>query len=92
MSGAAVYIDDLPRLDGELYLGLVVSTRAHAKLLSVDPSTALAIEGVEDWVDHNSLEGERNKFSTAIVRDELLFAEKEVHCVGMIIGEDWISS
>ena len=92
VSGAAVYIDDLPRLDGELYLGLVVSSRAHAKLLSVDPSPALAMDSVEEWVDHTSLEGERNKFSTAIVRDELLFAEKEVHCVGMIIGEDWISS
>ena len=87
VSGAAVYIDDMPRLDGELYLGLVVSSRAHAKLLVVDPAPALAMEGVEAWVDHNSLEEERNKFATAIVRDELLFAEKEVHCVGMIIGD-----
>ena len=57
------------------------------RLVVVDPALALAIEGVEAWVDHTSLEGERNKFATAIVRDELLFAEKEVHCVGMIIGD-----
>ena len=30
-TGEATYIDDLPALDGELYAGLVISERAHAK-------------------------------------------------------------
>ena len=53
----------------------------------MNPAPALAMEGVEAWVDHTSLKRERNKFAMAIVGDELLFAEKEVHCVGMIIGD-----
>lgn len=32
-TGEAEYIDDLPKFDGELYGGLVLSGRAHAKLL-----------------------------------------------------------
>ena len=86
VSGSAVYVDDLPRLEGELYLGLVVSSRAHARILSVDTGTALAMEGVVDWVDHTSITSDRNMFSLAIVRDELVFAVDTVFCVGMIIG------
>lgn len=32
-TGEAEYIDDLPKFDGELYGGLVLSGRAHAKLV-----------------------------------------------------------
>ena len=84
--GSAVYIDDIPRIEGELYLGLVLSTRAHAKLLKVDATKALSEEGVEDWIDHTSISEEGNKFQTAIIRDELVFAVDEVFCHGMIIG------
>ncbi|KAM6307643.1 LOW QUALITY PROTEIN: aldehyde oxidase-like [Aegotheles albertisi] len=34
-TGEAVYIDDLPSVDGELFLAVVTSSRAHAKILSV---------------------------------------------------------
>lgn len=40
-TGEAEFIDDMPKLDGELYGGLVLSERAHAKLLkyiTVSPS------------------------------------------------------
>ena len=30
-TGEGAYIDDLPQLEGELYAGLVISERAHAK-------------------------------------------------------------
>ena len=86
VSGQAVYVDDLPRVEGELYLGLVLSSRPHAKILSLDVSRALQLEGVVDWVDHNTIGRERNIFGTAIVRDELVFAEETVFCVGMVIG------
>ena len=86
VSGTAVYVDDMPRIETELYLGLVLSSKAHAKILSVDVSAALEMEGVVDWVDHKSISKERNLFNTAVVRDELVFAEDEVFCVGMIIG------
>ena len=32
-SGEAHYTDDMPRLEGELYAGLVLSERAHAKFV-----------------------------------------------------------
>ena len=86
VSGRAVYVDDLPRVEGELYLGLVLSSRPHAKILSIDVSRALELEGVVDWVDHKTIGKERNIFGTAIVRDELVFAEETVFCVGMVIG------
>lgn len=32
-TGEAVYIDDLPAVDGELFLAAVTSSRAHAKIV-----------------------------------------------------------
>lgn len=31
-TGEAVYCDDIPKTDGELFLALVTSSRAHAKI------------------------------------------------------------
>lgn len=31
-TGEAVYCDDVPKVDGELFLVLVTSSRAHAKI------------------------------------------------------------
>ena len=36
MSGTAVYVDDIPKIEGELYLALVTSKKAHAKIVNVD--------------------------------------------------------
>jgi xanthine dehydrogenase/oxidase len=71
--------------DGELYLGLVLSRRAHARILSVDTAAALAMPGVLDYVDHRDVQGS-NQFSIAIIKDELVFAVDEVFCQGMVIG------
>ena len=84
--GEAVYIDDIPKRENELYLAFVLSTRAHAKLLKVDPSEALKESGVLDFISRKDIPAERNHFHTVINRDEVLFAEDEVFCVGQIIG------
>ena len=42
---------------GELYVALVTSQKARARLVSVDPSAALAIEGVVGYLDHKSVPG-----------------------------------
>jgi len=86
VAGTATYVDDMRPLEGELYMGLVLSTKAHATLMKVDPSAALAMEGVTAWVDHTSVGKARNSFHTAIRKDELVFAEGEVHCQGQLIG------
>ena len=70
------------RLEGELYLAFVLSTRAHATILSLDPGAALAVAGVEAWLDHSSLPGGTNR----LAGDEPLFAEGEVHCQGQVVG------
>ena len=51
-SGEAIYLDDIPYTEGELYAGLVFSEKAHAKLLDIDASQALKMEGVVEFVCH----------------------------------------
>ena len=55
VTGEAQYTDDIPKLANELIGCLVLSTKAHAKLLSVDSSPALETPGVVAYVDHNDL-------------------------------------
>lgn len=85
-SGEAVYVDDMPRFENELYAGLVLSTRAHAKIISIDESSAMSIDGVERFFcarDMPSLD--RNKIG-CIIHDEEVFAYEKVTCVGQVIG------
>ena len=51
------YLDDIPRQEGELYAGLVLSGHAHAHI-TVDASAALAMEGVVDYVSVKDVPGE----------------------------------
>lgn len=84
-AGTALYIDDMPRLEGELYLAFVLSSRAHATLTRVDPGPALTMDGVEDWLDHTTISQEKNLHCSSYVRDELMFAVGKVHCHGQVI-------
>lgn len=84
-TGEAQYTDDIPPQKNELYGCLVLSTKAHAKLLSVDASPALDLPGVVDWVDRNDIGKEANWWG-APVCDEVFFAEDEVFTAGQPIG------
>ncbi|MFN4275593.1 MAG: xanthine dehydrogenase molybdopterin binding subunit [Ferrovibrio sp.] len=46
VAGTARYIDDLPEPEGLLHAALCLSDRAHAKILGIDLSAALALPGV----------------------------------------------
>ncbi len=35
-TGEAVYYDDIPSVQGELFVSMVTSTRAHAKIMQVE--------------------------------------------------------
>ena len=59
------------RFVDELSLALVPSTRAHAKIVSVDFSAALAAPGVVDYVDHKDLPG-NNMYGLIVPEIELL--------------------
>lgn len=65
-----------PSFPGELYLGLVQSKKARAKLVRVDPSAALAMPGVVDYLSHTDVPG--SNIWGLIEKDEEIFASKEV--------------
>ncbi|KAK1254243.1 hypothetical protein MKX08_008238 [Trichoderma sp. CBMAI-0020] len=85
-TGEAQYTDDIPPLRNELHGCWVLSTRAHAKILSIDYSTALDMPGVVDYVDRQDVpSASANRFGAPNF-DELFFAEGEVHTAGQPIA------
>jgi len=63
-------------ITGELYLALVMSTQAHAKITNVAPSRALQMPGVVDFVTAADVPG--SNLYGVIDRTEEIFATKEV--------------
>lgn len=84
-TGEAEYLDDMPKLDRELFGGLVMSSKAHAKLLSVDWEPALAMPGVVGYIDKHSIPADVNIWGS-IKKDEPFFAEDKVLSHGQVIG------
>ncbi|XP_068924923.1 aldehyde oxidase 2-like [Petaurus breviceps papuanus] len=78
-TGEAIFCDDLPVVDKELFLVLVTSTRAHAKIISIDASEALELPGVVDVITAEDIPG------TNGTDEDKLLAVDEVLCVGHII-------
>ncbi|KAJ5732781.1 hypothetical protein N7493_004262 [Penicillium malachiteum] len=85
-TGEAQYTDDIPVQQNELFGCMVLSTKAHAKILSVDPSAALDIPGVVDYVDHRDLPNPEANWWGAPVSDEQFFAVDKVNTAGQPIG------
>ena len=54
-----------------------MSTKAYANIVSVDPSEALAMQGVVDYVCHRDVPG-HNVWGAARPNDEEIFASKQV--------------
>lgn len=82
-TGVAQYLDDIPKQNGELYAGIVMSAKAHALIKSIDPSEALSLQGVYGFFDHKHIH--HNMFGP-IRKDEEFFASKEVFFAGQTIG------
>nr|XP_045004300.1 aldehyde oxidase 2 [Jaculus jaculus] len=78
-TGEAIFCDDIPRVDKELFMALVTSTRAHAKIISIDSAEVLALPGVVDVVTAEDIPGTNGS------EDEKLLAVDEVLCVGQVI-------
>lgn len=76
-TGEAVYCDDMPKFAEELYLALVLSTRAHAKILRINPSKALSMEGVVSFFSSKDIAGDR-KWIGPVIHDEEVFVSKKV--------------
>ncbi|XP_056392196.1 aldehyde oxidase-like isoform X2 [Hyla sarda] len=83
VSGEAIYCDDMSVLEGELFLAFLTSSRAHAKILSLDVTEALSMPGVHDVITAKDVPG-TNHFSYYDWPDQLM-ADNKVLCVGQII-------
>uniref|UniRef100_A0A8C7LI67 xanthine dehydrogenase n=1 Tax=Oncorhynchus kisutch TaxID=8019 RepID=A0A8C7LI67_ONCKI len=83
-TGEAQYYDDIPAVQGELFVFMVTSTRAHAKIINIDPSEALGMTGVVTFLSAGDVPGQNRRM--LFNNPEELFAEEEVSCVGQIIG------
>ena len=76
----------MPQVQNEAYGALVLSTHAYAKIISVDPSSALGMDGVYTYVSHTDLPSpEANYWGTEVI-DEVFFAVNEVVAYGQPIG------
>ncbi|XP_048259665.1 xanthine dehydrogenase/oxidase-like [Haliotis rufescens] len=84
-TGEAIYVDDLPKVEGELYAALVMSTRAHAKLVSVDPSEALRMRGIIDYVSLKDIPGSTT-WGMIVPDEEEIFASEKVIFEGQVIA------
>ncbi|XP_066134993.1 aldehyde oxidase [Saccopteryx bilineata] len=82
-TGEAIYCDDMPAMEGELFLAFVTSSRAHAKIVSIDPSEALSLPGVVDVLTEEHLHGV-NSFSFLGSPEKLLESDK-AFCVGQLV-------
>ncbi|XP_013177887.1 PREDICTED: xanthine dehydrogenase [Papilio xuthus] len=91
VTGEAIYCDDMPSVEGELYLAFILSTKAHAKLKLVDPQKALQQPGVVAFFSAKDLTTEQNTIGP-IFHDEELFATEKVisqgQTIGAIVAED----
>ncbi|XP_076442238.1 xanthine dehydrogenase/oxidase-like isoform X2 [Babylonia areolata] len=84
-TGEAVYVDDMAPLKGELHLALVHSSQARAKLVRVDPTAALSMPGVVDYISHKDVPGKGTWTITGNDAEEI-FASEEVVNQGQVIG------
>ncbi|KAJ2809409.1 hypothetical protein H4R20_000134 [Coemansia guatemalensis] len=79
VTGEARYVDDMPAIQGELYVGLVMSERAHARILGIDSQKALELPGVHRVLTANDVPG-HNAWN--IFKDEEILPSAVVHHVG----------
>lgn len=76
VQGTARYTDDLPRIAGMLTAWPVLAPYAHARIIHLDVSPALALPGVVDVLTYRDVPGEND--SSAHKGDETLLPVDEV--------------
>eukprot|EP01137_Pigoraptor_chileana_P023873 Opistho-2@90910 len=83
-TGEAEYTDDLPASADDLHGAFVGSTRASARIVSIDASAALSVDGVHGFVCARDIPGKND--CGFIVDTEELFASSIVSYYGQPIG------
>ncbi len=82
--GESLFVDDINVRQGTLYGIVFDSPVAHGKIKRVDYTKAKALKGVEAILTYKDIPGD-NQIG-AIIQDEPLFADKEVHFQGQPIA------
>ncbi|CAB3398476.1 unnamed protein product [Caenorhabditis bovis] len=89
ITGETVYVNDIKTYDA-LYIGVVLSTHAHAEILSIDPSEALKLDGVEGFFSVKDVPGLNvpglDATNVVFPDDTPIFADGKVESIGQIIG------
>ncbi|GAB4336989.1 MAG: xanthine dehydrogenase molybdopterin binding subunit [Leptolyngbyaceae cyanobacterium] len=89
VTGKAIYTDDQRQPSGMLSLYPVLSPHARARILSIDPSAAQAVEGVVTILTAADIPGEND--TGPILQDEVLLPVDEVSYWGQavvwVVGE-----
>ena len=83
VTGRSIYVDDIPGMEGMLFLKILDSTVAHGKIKKVDHAEAEMTEGVVKIFSYKDIPGE-NQIG-GIIADEPLLADNEVHFCGQPI-------
>ena len=83
VTGRSIYVDDIPAMEGMLFLKIFDSPVAHGKIKSVDYKKAEETEGVIKIFSYKDIPGE-NQIG-GIIADEPLLADGEVHFWGQPI-------
>ncbi|KAG5679790.1 hypothetical protein PVAND_009328 [Polypedilum vanderplanki] len=84
-TGEAIYCDDIPKHENELYLALVLSTKAHAKIISIDASEALKQPGIHAFFTAKDVD--QTSYTNGFMgKDEEIFISETVTSEGQILG------
>lgn len=83
VTGRANYTDDLPELRGTLYAAVGQSTRAHARIRSIDLSAVRAAPGVVAVMVAEDIPGTND--CGPVVADEPILAQGIVQCMGQAL-------
>ncbi len=90
VTGRSIYVDDIPVMEGMLFVKVFDSPVAHGKIKSLDFSAAEQMEGIVKIFSYKDIPGE-NQIG-GIIADEPLLADYEVHFRGqpvlLIVAEN----
>jgi len=84
VQGKSIFVDDINLLSGSLHAIVFGSPVAHGEIVDLNLEKAKNIDGVKRIFTYQDIPGE-NQIG-AIIQDETLFAEKEVHYIGQPIA------